>query len=645
MNNENALFLNLKDRLNISPNTSSNFDSMYNNEDILTYSESQSQSVIYINNKNFNNDHLLKNKNQSLKNILLNKEESKNDNNINSDNYIKDSELSELQISLSNLISESESKDNIFLNEYKNIYNIQNIIQKKEVLNNNQNYFIDISNEVSNTNEIEIENNKIKDNKNQNDEQSSVCNYSNSLYNSNSKNKQNINYEKILFISPNKKRKYQIEKGENISLSLSNNNKINNFQKTLFINDSNYDKTLSISKAHNFTINNNITENNDNYNFTESIYNVKEKKEKLGDNKNKIKLINNKNIDVNKDDMKKFFYNPKKNVHTKILKRNNNELKNNHKKERKVITEINNKTNFNIKDENINKTDYKKTKNGFNKIIHMENNSQNNENDKGNLILKKKKLFYLNKNKNKNNTNIKERYKTINNCITEPSKIKKMKLNDIISKDLMQKLKTEQNKTKNKLLNRLNDMNSNTINNQKTQDINFLPIFTKAFENKNKKKKKEQSNNLNQKENENKQKEYNSEEMNKIKDNDLNKYNKTNTNNNDISNESNAHKKISLVSLLNNFNIQKNKKNHKSLFNFGNIFFINQNENQGHKKADTEIFMKNNIKMKQKHQIITDFSNYKKKIKSHNSKNKRINTDIDVYNIKKKFKNVLKIKS
>ena len=157
MNNENALFLNLKDRLNISPNTSSNFDSMYNNEDILTYSESQSQSVIYINNKNFNNDHLLKNKNQSLKNILLNKEESKNDNNINSDNYIKDSELSELQISLSNLISESESKDNIFLNEYKNIYNIQNIIQKKEVLNNNQNYFIDISNEVSNTNEIEIE--------------------------------------------------------------------------------------------------------------------------------------------------------------------------------------------------------------------------------------------------------------------------------------------------------------------------------------------------------------------------------------------------------------------------------------------------------------------------------------------------------
>ena len=55
--------------------------------------------------------------------------------------------------------------------------------------------------------------------------------------------------------------------------------------------------------------------------------------------------------------------------------------------------------------------------------------------------------------------------------------------------------------------------------------------------------------------------------------------------------------------------------------------------------------MKNNIKMKQKPQIITDFSNYKKKIKSHNSKNKRINTDIDVYNIKKKFKNVLKIKS
>lgn len=58
----------------------------------------------------------------------------------------------------------------------------------------------------------------------------------------------------------------------------------------------------------------------------------------------------------------------------------------------------------------------------------------------------------------------------------------------------------------------------------------------------------------------------------------------------------NQHKKINtqinLTSLLNNFNNKnKNRKNNKSLFNFGNIFFINQS--QISKKYDSDILSSN----------------------------------------------------
>ena len=103
---------------------------------------------------------------------------------------------------------------------------------------------------------------------------------------------------------------------------------------------------------------------------------------------------------------------------------------------------------------------------------------------------------------------------------------------------------------------------------------------------------------------------------------------------------------------MNNFNKEKNKgKKQKSIFNFGNIFFINQNQNQIHKKMDTDIEIKNDITIKQKPQIITDFSNYIKIRKNKNNnkkminhKSKRLSTEINLDKIKNKFKTEFKLK-
>ena len=105
------------------------------------------------------------------------------------------------------------------------------------------------------------------------------------------------------------------------------------------------------------------------------------------------------------------------------------------------------------------------------------------------------------------------------------------------------------------------------------------------------------------------------EEKNKIK-----KTEKKNNNYNTVINDD-SHKKIksqiNIVSLLNNFTKEKNKdkKKNKSIYNFGNIFFINQNQYQIHKKNETEINIKNNINIRKKLEIINNFSNYRKKSK------------------------------
>ena len=257
--------------------------------------------------------------------------------------------------------------------------------------------------------------------------------------------------------------------------------------------------------------------------------------------------------------------------------------------------------------------------NKFSKTFtQFKNNINSKTKEKNKLFLKKKKLFYLNKNKNIN----KEKYNTIN--ISENNTLnnnKKIKFNTMIfTQDLMKKIKTEQKETKNKLIKNINNKNMQNVN-----IINFMPIFNKVFEKK-----------INIKKNEKKQNQLKIEcKTEKI---DKTKFeNKKIINADKIINKNviNIHKKINsqenLISLLNNFTKEKDKKKNKSIYNFGNIFFINQIRNQFHKNAETEIYTKNGIKMQQKPKIITNFSNYKKKIKTSKlnliNSSKRFNTE------------------
>ena len=265
MKNKKKIFNNLEQEINISINSSEkelDLDEIFNNEDNLTYSESKSQSTI-------TNNYLVKSKNDSLKNLIINKKITENEDKkiITSNN---ESKMSSLQISLSNLLSDVESKDFIF-----NKRNDNNSISNKD----NKNCLINISNDVcSNENESDLNNNiNFKLKRNQNDEQSSLCNYSKSLHtNNNNQNENKVdNIKKNLFTSPNKRKEYQIEKGENINISLQkkeNNNKtkrIYNITETM--NNNNYNNSLSINKTHNFIINNTI-EYNTNYNLTQNNY-------------------------------------------------------------------------------------------------------------------------------------------------------------------------------------------------------------------------------------------------------------------------------------------------------------------------------------------------------------------------------------
>ena len=372
MSNKNMYINKLEQEINISPNSSKNFDEIYNSQVILSYSESKSQSLIIT--KNIDNNYIINN-NESLKNILVNQQEKEEENIINN----IDNEFSSLQISLSNLLSDRESKEIIF--------------NKK----NNPNKIIDISYDISNNdneNDININmNNKIK--KIQNDEQSSLCNYEKILYNN-----------KYICTSPNKRKVYQIEKGQDINISLPKKS-INNKTKRIFANNditdlNNYfrNNNLSINKVNNFTINN-ILEYNQNYNLTEDNDISDNKKIKIGTIKNKVKLINNKNIDINKVDSKNFFYNPKN------LNANKN-LNSNKKKNYKTIeySGTNKKSNINKNISNITKikSDFKNKNIVYKKLsLSNINNSSNNKSNNSNIsIIKKKKIFYLNRNKSKN---------------------------------------------------------------------------------------------------------------------------------------------------------------------------------------------------------------------------------------------------
>jgi hypothetical protein len=100
----------------------------------------------------------------------------------------------------------------------------------------------------------------------------------------------------ILFTSPNKRKDYKIEKGENINISLSKTNDNKNKRNFCSYYTTDFNSNLSINKAYNFTINNTIEYNhNKNTSNINNIYYIsKDKQVEKKILNNKIKLINNK---------------------------------------------------------------------------------------------------------------------------------------------------------------------------------------------------------------------------------------------------------------------------------------------------------------------------------------------------------------
>ena len=846
--------------LNVSNSSDKELDKELNDiltEDLLSYSEDKSQSnqnqdqisdnskitnskntknqqiklpnIVKNDNNLSNNSEITisflssKNKSESQKCSLNTfKNEGKENNKIFNDannNNGSNKDLSALQVSLSNLLSDIDSKDNYISqnNKVKELIKIENNINRNDNNNLNlmsKNEIINISNDNSNIiNNTNVYNNNIKEkNFSHEEHSSSVCNYSQSVYTNNkqsdtvsnfiSKNNENVNvnvnnkcnnnnnnknigtnfiinsnlYEqdkiknnrKSLKYAKNKniynekikdenkkinhkiqhkykisnddnnkkvatpsKLNYQIEKGENVQLSINNENNTStqkNILKEKSINNNSKIKSLlSINKTQNFTIDSTTSDMNNNISYdlikknnTTSMEIINEilennvtnpQENQNNANKNKMKLINNKNIVIMNDESKKFFYNPKtkynsndifyinKNenaIITKIKKNLSNNNKNKivpKKKDKNIIysqynlnyTKIkshnqnipqNNKSfNKNIfKKDSINNKrafyglDKKKCNSGFNsynnssnkkkkKILKVKNFTRNIDINDINL----KKQFSVKNKKKKLKSSIVENNNNNNECITEPTKLKnKVKYNkptNSTTHNLINKVKIVQKKASNELLNKitnLNNININIINKG-----NLFPIFSKVFQESSKSKtsKEHSSNNKELK----KKKTYQGPRMshttlnkNKINNNKVIKLNKNKCFTDDIFNKKekksnindNQHKKINtqinLTSLLNNFNNKdKNRKNNKSLFNFGNIFFINQS--QISKKYDSDILSSNffdksnnginkekiiiyndncdNSKLntlnysinKQRPQIINDFSNYKKK--------------------------------
>ena len=260
----------------------------------------------------------------------------------------------------------------------------------------------------------------------------------------------------------------------------------------------------------------------------------------------------------------------------------------------------------------------------------------------------------------------------------------------------MNQIRSAQKETTNKLLNKLNNMNNiNPINKEALYPM-FSKVYQKQFDTSTEKKKKENKN-VEYRKSSNIKKKNSKNKMN-IKSNkincfteDINSIKQKKHKKDDNNSTKKIKKQIKLITLLNSFNKkEKSKKNNKSLFNFGNIFFINQNQML---KKDSDIILnniqgKNDINkeekiiiindnydstklntlnysnIKHRPHIINDFSNYKKKgdlknndnelnIKNNDEliKQKRINTDINLncnnknnINIKNKIRDSFKLR-
>ena len=414
-------------------------------------SEDHSNTNSMCNYQNISNINEISGNNNNKNNIK--KEENKQ--NINDNKNISNNEINEFSIKL------NISMDNCSDNKYKNDKNkyLDGIIDEVEI-NRKDNYTTSSKKEnsfyFSNQNNKVIKNSIkytkaqcinsliqnniiINDNKNYN---------SNKQYNlsdnpiktkdtSSDRNNEKLNIQKIVILSP-QKLSFEIQKNDCIQISTSNKNKnnaINNINKNISSYNDNH-SSLSISKAYDFSSDNNYFYNNKylKKNITTSfmIYPNQSNKNVLNYQKkssnSKQTYINYKNINIQKEESNKFFYNPKNivviaspslnSINNNTLKKNENDLHTPDLNKNKIAPmtcvhkgsliycndnyhTINN--NNTIKNDSINNFSNASKKNNYSFTKNIIKKTNCNRAKK--IFNQEKKLVYLKNNINKNNQN------------------------------------------------------------------------------------------------------------------------------------------------------------------------------------------------------------------------------------------------
>ena len=736
-----------------------------NNKIQISEEHSNTNSMCnYQNNSNLND---ISNNNNKNLNKNLDKEKTAHD-------IFSPDEIGDINIKMNISLSNCDNNKNKFNSDKKNY--IDEILDEKEI---NKKYNYTTSNKKE-SNSFYAQN--TKHSKNIIKYTKAQCVQALFQNNTNIENKQYIlsdapiktkdttsdkkNTKKLISLSPHKL-SFEIQKNDCIQISYKNNkNKSNIMNQDLNnnITSINYNSELSISKVEEIDKNNNNLFYNDKilkqYNTTSFMIspniNIKNKfihkkisYQKNNNIRNKKIFINNRNINIQKDDSNNFFYNPNhplasgpifsniscnnKNIqnelHTPDLNKNKiTPMTCVHKGSLIYYNEINNgeanntiKYNYSInashlpkKNKIVNDNNYiDKNKKSQKKLVYLKNNaSKNNRMNKNN----KEKIESSSRIKqetiinNKNNSYIKISHNENNNKIQGKRKISKIngkqlinkkkifeisnnnnsKINNSFQKNLTIKHSTNNNNSiytnntkriirgANKIKIKSNSNSIiNKINNQIIKESSLFHILynmparnantTKNNSGISSKDEKEstiiQKNTSREKEKENSKKSqqkklikhntnnsfslYNSffdkimddskkKNNNKVLSKDKNK-NKSALKKNMINQHGNkSHKKIkseiNLDSLTSNFNfnnIVKRRKNNKSLYNFGNIFFINQNhiikDEIEPNNSNIIKFINKNIRIKSKNkENINDMNKEEKNKSKKKDKNKLI---------------------
>ena len=696
-------------------NKINNLESNNNNNQISEEPSNTNSMCNYQNNSNLNDI-----SNNNKKNLNKNLDKEKNENDIFSQD-----EIGEINIKMNISLNNCDNDKNKFNSDKKNY--LDEILDEKEI---NKKYNYTTSNKKE-SNSFYAQNNKHS--KNIIKYTKAQCVQTLFQNNNNLENKQYImsdapmktkdttsdkkNTKKIISLSPHKL-SFEIQKNDCIQISYKNNknksNLVNNDLKNN-ITSINNNSELSISKFeeiysdkndNTFFYNDKILKQNNTTSFTITPnINIKNKfihkkisYQKNNDIRNKKNIINNRNINIQKEDSNNFFYNPhhplasgpifsnisgnNKSIHNEL---NTPDLNKNkitpmtcvHKGSLIYYNEINNgevnntiKYNYSINASHL----VKKNKIGNNndsidknqklynqkKLVYLKsnaskNNRMNNNNKEkiesgsrikqetiinnknksnlkkennnkiqgkrkiskinGNQLIKKKKIFEINNNNNSKINNTFQKNVSIKNSTNNNNSICTNNTRRIIRGVNKIKIKSKSNSILNKINNEiikesslfhiLYNMparNANTTKNNSGISSKDEKESTIIQKNSSREKEKENSKKNSQKKlikhkTNNSFSLYNSffdkiTDVSKKKNNnkilllkDKNK-NKSVLKKNLTNQHSNrSHKKIkseiNLDSLTSNFNfnnIIKKRKNNKSLYNFGNIFFINQNQ-------------------------------------------------------------------